>query len=263
MIRGSRGRVGGRREFIDQRLFQQGQVFVLLHTAELRFHVPERRRTPAQRLIACAPSPRRAPRAPRARPPPRGRRAPAPRGETRRTCARASVAVCTTPRIRFSPVAHPCHCHHVRLQRLQRLLAAVAAAVFMIPTARAEMSRHAPPVRSTTPECAPDNGGIMLPKGFCAVVVADNLAQPRHLVVTPNGDLFVSSMRAGIIALRDTTGDGKTVGRCAQSNGERQGDGQLRDLCRWLPSRRSGCGPRTAPADRTRRETGRVAVRGG
>lgn len=97
MIRGSRGRVGGRREFIDQRLFQQGQVFVLLHTAELRFHVPERRRTPAQRLIACAPSPRRAPRAPRARPPQRGRRAPAPRGETRRTCARASVAVCTTP----------------------------------------------------------------------------------------------------------------------------------------------------------------------
>jgi len=26
------------------------------------------------------------------------------------------------PRIRFSPVAHPCQCHHVRLQRLQRLL---------------------------------------------------------------------------------------------------------------------------------------------
>lgn len=87
--------------------------------------------------------------------------------------------------------------------------AAAAAAVFTIPTAHREMSRPTPPPRAVKPVCAPDNGGISLPKGFCAIVVADNLAQPRHLIVLPNGDLFVSSMRAGIIALRDTTGDGR------------------------------------------------------
>ena len=92
---------------------------------------------------------------------------------------------------------------------LRPTLAAVAAAVFIMPTARNEMSRHTPPVRPLKPECALDNGGLTLPKGFCAIVVADNLAQPRHLVVMPSGDLFVSSTRAGIIALRDTTGDGR------------------------------------------------------
>jgi glucose/arabinose dehydrogenase len=67
------------------------------------------------------------------------------------------------------------------------------------------------PARTTppAPQCDAENGGITLPKGFCALVVADNLAQPRHLVVMPNGDLFVSSSKDGIIALRDTTGDGR------------------------------------------------------
>jgi glucose/arabinose dehydrogenase len=46
-------------------------------------------------------------------------------------------------------------------------------------------------------------------RGFCAVIVADGLGQPRHMVVLPNGDMFVSSYRSGVIALRDTTGDGR------------------------------------------------------
>jgi glucose/arabinose dehydrogenase len=68
------------------------------------------------------------------------------------------------------------------------------------------------------PACDPGNGGIALPEGFCAVVVADVVA-PRHLAVARNGDLFVSSRgrpnatdpteRGGVFALRDTTGDGK------------------------------------------------------
>jgi glucose/arabinose dehydrogenase len=65
-------------------------------------------------------------------------------------------------------------------------------------------------------QCAPDNGGITLPPGFCAVVVADHLGAARHLVVTPNGDVYVainqtpSSIPAfGIVALRDTNGDGR------------------------------------------------------
>jgi len=56
--------------------------------------------------------------------------------------------------------------------------------------------------------CAPDNGGITLPKGFCATVFADSLARPRHLTVAPNGDVFVALQSGGVIALRDGNGDG-------------------------------------------------------
>src|SRR5438046_8863028 len=65
------------------------------------------------------------------------------------------------------------------------------------------------------PACDPDNGGITLPAGFCAVVVADQVGAPRHLAVAPNGDLFVAmagrrgGAAGGTLALRHTTGDGK------------------------------------------------------
>src|SRR2546428_2829860 len=51
-----------------------------------------------------------------------------------------------------------------------------------------------PPVRPSgvSPACDSDNGGITLPAGFCAVVVADQVGAPRHLAVAPNGDLFVA-----------------------------------------------------------------------
>ncbi|MEO7711659.1 MAG: PQQ-dependent sugar dehydrogenase [Gemmatimonadaceae bacterium] len=66
-------------------------------------------------------------------------------------------------------------------------------------------------------QCDADNGGLTLPPGFCAVVVADNLGAARHMAVTPNGDLFVAiNQRSpttpppfGILALRDVNGDGK------------------------------------------------------
>src|SRR3954451_12814477 len=62
--------------------------------------------------------------------------------------------------------------------------------------------------------CDPDNGGLKLPQGFCALVVANDLGAARHLAVAPNGDLYVSLMTGrgqtpGIVALRDTNGDGK------------------------------------------------------
>ncbi|NOT07673.1 MAG: sorbosone dehydrogenase [Gemmatimonadales bacterium] len=61
------------------------------------------------------------------------------------------------------------------------------------------------------PTCAPDNAGLTLPAGFCAVLVGENLGPVRHLAVAPNGDLFAAKRGAqgGIVALRDTTGDGK------------------------------------------------------
>jgi len=66
---------------------------------------------------------------------------------------------------------------------------------------------------AAAPSCDPDNGGITLSAGFCALVVADNLGEARHLVVAPNGDVFVALQgngeMGGVAALRDTHGDGK------------------------------------------------------
>src|SRR5699024_2242120 len=62
--------------------------------------------------------------------------------------------------------------------------------------------------------CAPDNGGITLPDGFCAQVVIDSLGlrsqhSARHIAVAPNGDIYMKtrSKKGDIVALRDTTGD--------------------------------------------------------
>jgi glucose/arabinose dehydrogenase/mono/diheme cytochrome c family protein len=69
--------------------------------------------------------------------------------------------------------------------------------------------------------CAGDNGGITLPPGFCATVFADNIGHARHLVVAPNGVVYVNTWSgryygndtppAGgfLVALQDTNGDGR------------------------------------------------------
>jgi glucose/arabinose dehydrogenase len=67
------------------------------------------------------------------------------------------------------------------------------------------------------PICDTDNGGLNLPGGFCAVVVYDaktptgGPARVRDIAVAPNGDVFVAdqSPTGGVLALRDTDGDGK------------------------------------------------------
>lgn len=59
-----------------------------------------------------------------------------------------------------------------------------------------------------------NNGGITLPEKFAAVVVVDTLGAGRHLAINDNGDIYVHLRRLngegkGIVALRDTTGDGR------------------------------------------------------
>ena len=75
---------------------------------------------------------------------------------------------------------------------------------------------------AATVACAPDNGGLTLPEGFCATVFADAVGGARHVTVAPNGDVFVALQTApngveagaaqtgGILALRDTTRDGRS-----------------------------------------------------
>src|SRR6266850_8420157 len=74
---------------------------------------------------------------------------------------------------------------------------------------------------TTRQVCADDNGGITLPAGFCATVFADNIGHARHLVVAPNGVVYVNTWSgryygndtppAGgfLVALQDTNGDGQ------------------------------------------------------
>lgn len=68
--------------------------------------------------------------------------------------------------------------------------------------------------------CASDNGGLALPRGFCATIFADDIGHARHLVVA-NGVVYVNTWSgryygsdeppAGgfLVALHDTNGDGR------------------------------------------------------
>ena len=58
-----------------------------------------------------------------------------------------------------------------------------------------------------------DNGGLLLPEGFEALVVVDSIGRTRHIAVNDNGDIYAQLSNSqdgkGTIALRDTDRDGK------------------------------------------------------
>ncbi len=88
-------------------------------------------------------------------------------------------------------------------------LLALASCVYAQPHETRQVAQH----NAESLHCDADNGGLQLPAGFCALVVADNLGQARHLAVRDNGDLYVALRRpasgGGIVALRDSDGDGR------------------------------------------------------
>ncbi len=59
---------------------------------------------------------------------------------------------------------------------------------------------------------SPNNGGLDLPEGFQALVVADNIGRARRIAVRENGDIFAALMDpidlGYVVAMRDTNGDG-------------------------------------------------------
>jgi glucose/arabinose dehydrogenase/cytochrome c553 len=62
----------------------------------------------------------------------------------------------------------------------------------------------------------PDNGGLLLPDQFEALVVVDSIGSARHIAVNDNGDIYVKltynekmNGRGGTVGLRDLDGDGK------------------------------------------------------
>jgi glucose/arabinose dehydrogenase/mono/diheme cytochrome c family protein len=76
-------------------------------------------------------------------------------------------------------------------------------------------------VQSASSACPDDDSGLTLPAGFCASIFADGIGHARHLLVAPNGVVYVNTWsgryygndtpHAGgfLVALQDTTGTGK------------------------------------------------------
>ncbi|MEO6057108.1 MAG: PQQ-dependent sugar dehydrogenase [Gemmatimonadales bacterium] len=87
------------------------------------------------------------------------------------------------------------------------ILAAVGLAAGAVLVAAA--LRDEPPAVAA---CAPDNGGLRLPEGFCAAVFAGDVGPVRHLAVAPDGDLYAATsgglLRGGVTGFRDRDGDG-------------------------------------------------------
>jgi len=92
----------------------------------------------------------------------------------------------------------------------------------LLATGASSAAREAPTTAPTSTEaCAEDNGGLTLPPGFCATVFADHLSHARHLVVAPNGVVYVNTWSGRyyhhdtlppggfLVALHDTAGDGR------------------------------------------------------
>ncbi|MGO9994863.1 MAG: PQQ-dependent sugar dehydrogenase [Steroidobacteraceae bacterium] len=90
--------------------------------------------------------------------------------------------------------------------------------------------------QSTSAACPENDSGLKLPAGFCATIFADGIGHARHLVVAPNGVVYVNTWsgryygndtpHAGgfLVALQDTTGAGKAdvnqrFGETVQSGG--------------------------------------------
>jgi glucose/arabinose dehydrogenase/mono/diheme cytochrome c family protein len=93
-----------------------------------------------------------------------------------------------------------------------------------------------PRAQAVNPACPHDDSGLKLPSGFCATVFADGVGHARHLVVAPNGVVYVNTWSGRyygndtphdggfLVALQDTTGTGKAnvnqrFGETVQSGG--------------------------------------------
>ncbi len=94
------------------------------------------------------------------------------------------------------------------LTRRVRLPRVLAAPVLLV------LGVVAPLRAQGLPPCDPENAGLTVPEGFCALIVADHVGRARHLTVAANGDVIVALAASrtedgGVVVLRDTTGDGQ------------------------------------------------------
>jgi glucose/arabinose dehydrogenase len=111
------------------------------------------------------------------------------------------------------------------------LVASYAASSFLLAQNRSQALAAA-----SRAACPNDDRGLILPPGFCATIFADGIGHARHMVVAPDGVLYVNTWsgqyygndapHAGgfLVALQDKTGSGKAgvqerFGETVQSGG--------------------------------------------
>ena len=82
------------------------------------------------------------------------------------------------------------------------LTALVALAVMGTGGALAQAQNQPnPAAEAKSQACLNEATGLKLPEGFCATVFADGIGHARHMVVAPNGVLYVTPGRAGTTAV--------------------------------------------------------------
>jgi len=98
---------------------------------------------------------------------------------------------------------------------------AVLGALFVVGEPASAQTSANSNAQDTSHACPHDDSGLKLPAGFCVTVFADGVGHARHLVVAPNGVVYVNTWsgryygndtpHAGgfLVALQDTTGTGK------------------------------------------------------
>ena len=120
---------------------------------------------------------------------------------------------------------------------LPALVALVALVAIYIGSSFAPAENNAnPAAQSKSQTCPNDDSGLKLPNGFCATVFADGIGHARHMVVGPNGVLYVNTWSGRyygddtphpggfLVALQDKSGAGKAdviqrFGETVQSGG--------------------------------------------
>ena len=112
------------------------------------------------------------------------------------------------------------HSHDVLLKWFATVLVGSTACAAAVPAFAQDAKTPAKAAPATTGKCPADDSGLKLPPGFCATIFADKIGHARHLVVAPNGVVYVNTWSGNyygndkpheggfLVALRDTTGSG-------------------------------------------------------
>src|SRR5262245_65859662 len=74
---------------------------------------------------------------------------------------------------------------------LAEVLTGVLTLVMQMAGATPSLSQAASSPPGTA--CPGDNGGITLPNGFCATILADGVGHARQLVVAPDGTVYMNT----------------------------------------------------------------------
>jgi len=121
-----------------------------------------------------------------------------------------------------------------RYRNLVVVMAALAAGSMAATSSFAQPATAQPPAKAGA--CPGNDTGLKLPPGFCATIFADGIGHARHLVVAPDGVVYVNTWSGRyygndtphsggfLVALKDSTGAGKAdinqrFGETVQSGG--------------------------------------------